>query len=224
MHAPIARLIHSRLDPTSPSHVLPSCVLGASEGFSGTTAKHAVIEAAAIAILLDREERREAEFGATTLPNVHDSVRVECLHYGVFEMFDESPHTMSFDDFLKSGGHYRMFEALGTAPAQLAIAGGEAPSDIMPYALELQLACSSARETGPLKFLQFFTEWAMLLRVVTKHEDRESTKYVIVGQEQLNWLQTVDSATGDNCRQCQRNLDGATFRKKFSIKASEDLA
>eukprot|EP00959_Pyramimonas_sp_CCMP1952_P371636 7782208-Pyramimonas_sp.AAC.1 len=134
-------------------------------------------------------------------------VEIQPMHYAEFLMHDESPHTLRFDDFLKSGGRHRLLEAVALAHP------GAVVGDAIAAWLPMKLAALGAAEAGPMKLLQIRTEYAMLLRIKDNRR-HGAISYCMVSGEQPNHLQLIDRCTGENCRQCVNNVSGASLRRK----------
>ena len=178
LHGEIASLIQQHIDPSASSHVLPQCVVSKQHKLQYRASKNALIDAATLSIPLDRAERRAFEYAVTTASRPGGLVSVEPMHYGEFEMYDESPHRMKYDDFSRSGGLYRLSDAMQLC--QLA------PDDQALATIENLMSSLSAAETGPLKLLQIRTELAVRLRIKRQQPDGNHLYTVALGPNNLN--------------------------------------
>ncbi|CAK0800461.1 unnamed protein product, partial [Prorocentrum cordatum] len=187
------RLLNSRLNPECSTAVMSLAHLGDKFGTERHEIKNRMMDAASIAILSNRAERRALELALTSSDVPGDPVQIQPMHYAEFLMYDESPHTLKFVDFIRGGGRHRMLESIAL-PLPDAVQG-----DALVGQLPSQLAAMSASEVGPMKLLQIRTEFSMLLRVID-HRRGGAVSWCMLSGEQPNHLQAIDRCTAENCR------------------------
>ena len=163
-----------------------------------------------MAVFANRLERRVLEHALTSHDDPRRELVVQPMHYGEFEMMDESPHTLKLKDRHLGPSCQRLCDSVQHCISD-ASSGGELALDN----LQRRVHDLTPADSSLLKLMQVQTDWAMLGRLTRKTEGSpDAVSYAIVGGDQLNWLQAVDSCSAANTRRCQRNLRGGTLRYK----------